>query len=222
MSLQRSSTADKNIVDRSKPHRNSDVARAVRKTRDRLSQQSGNPDFDRELLKLHARAMVSGVTAIPLLVVAIAAAGLFAGMGVEILVWALLAVTCYTALALIARRIDRTEAADVKPAQARRDFLLAHFASGLGWAGGYVGTGVTSTNLAGRTLADLVLGRDTDLVRLPWVGHRAKKWEPEPLRWLAVNAIYAAYRTADRFEASGSGSGTAWPAHVAGFLAGRS
>jgi len=134
MSLQRSSTADKNIVDRSKPHRNSDVARAVRKTRDRLSQQSGNPDFDRELLKLHARAMVSGVTAIPLLVVAIAAAGLFAGMGVEILIWALLAVTCYTALALIARRIDRTEAADVKPAQARRDFLLAHFASGLGWA----------------------------------------------------------------------------------------
>ncbi|MGN6305992.1 MAG: sensor histidine kinase, partial [Mesorhizobium sp.] len=134
MSLQRSSTADKNIVDRSKPHRNSDVARAVRKTRDRLSQQSGNPDFDRELLKLHARAMVSGVTAIPLLVVAIAAAGLFAGMGVEILIWALLAVTCYTALALIARRIDRTEAADVKPAQARRDFLIAHFASGLGWA----------------------------------------------------------------------------------------
>ncbi|MCW3493647.1 NAD(P)/FAD-dependent oxidoreductase [Microbacterium sp. SSM24] len=94
-------------------------------------------------------------------------------------------------------------------------------ASGLGWAGGYVGTGVTATNLAGRTLADLVLERDTDLVRLPWVGHRAKKWEPEPLRWLAVNAIYAAYRTADRFEASGSGSGTAWPAHVADFVAGR-
>ncbi len=94
-------------------------------------------------------------------------------------------------------------------------------ATGLGWAGGYVGTGVTATNLAGRTLADLVLERDTDLVRLPWVGHRAKKWEPEPLRWLAVNAIYAAYRTADRFEASGAGNGTAWPAHVADFVAGR-
>jgi len=134
MSLQRSSTADKIIVDRSKPHRNSDVARAVKRTRDRLSQQSGNPDFDRELLKLHARAMVSGVTAIPLLVVAIAAAGLFVGMGVEILVWALLAVSFYTALALIARRVDRRETADVKPDQARRDFLIAHFVSGLGWA----------------------------------------------------------------------------------------
>ncbi|MGN6126780.1 MAG: NAD(P)/FAD-dependent oxidoreductase, partial [Humibacter sp.] len=30
-------------------------------------------------------------------------------------------------------------------------------ASGLGWAGGYVGTGVTATNLAGRTLADLIV-----------------------------------------------------------------
>ena len=29
--------------------------------------------------------------------------------------------------------------------------------TGLGWAGGYVGDGVSTTNLAGRTLADLVL-----------------------------------------------------------------
>ena len=58
MAFIRSSSADKNIVDRRKPHRNSDVARAVRKTRDRLSQQAGNPVFDRELLKLHASAMI--------------------------------------------------------------------------------------------------------------------------------------------------------------------
>jgi glycine/D-amino acid oxidase-like deaminating enzyme len=93
--------------------------------------------------------------------------------------------------------------------------------TGLGWAGGYVGTGVAATNLAGRTLADLVLGRDTDLVRLPWVGHRAKRWEIEPLRWLAVNAIYTAYRLADRLEASGASPRTAWPAHVADLVAGR-
>jgi glycine/D-amino acid oxidase-like deaminating enzyme len=61
-------------------------------------------------------------------------------------------------------------------------------ATGLGWAGGYVGDGVTTTNLAGRTLADLVLRRDTDLTRLPWVGHRSRSWEPEPLRWLGINA----------------------------------
>lgn len=76
-------------------------------------------------------------------------------------------------------------------------------ATGLGWAGGYVGTGVTATNLAGRTLADLVLGRDTERTRLPWVGHRARRWEVEPLRWVAVQALYAAYRAADRSEARG-------------------
>lgn len=94
-------------------------------------------------------------------------------------------------------------------------------ATGLGWAGGYVGTGVTATNLAGRTLADLVLGRDTDIVRLPWVGHRARRWEVEPLRWLAVQGIYAAYRAADRVEDAGRSSRTSVFAHVADVIAGR-
>ena len=51
-----------------------------------------------------------------------------------------------------------------------------------------MGDGVSTTNLAGRTIADLVLGHDTDLARLPWVGHASPRWEPEPLRWLGVNA----------------------------------
>src|SRR5512132_1077668 len=54
--------------------------------------------------------------------------------------------------------------------------------SGLAWAGGYVGDGVAATNLAGRTLADLVLRQDTERVHLPWVGHRSRRWEPEPPR----------------------------------------
>lgn len=76
-------------------------------------------------------------------------------------------------------------------------------ASGLGWAGGYVGHGVTATNLAGRTLADLVLRRDTSITELPWVGHRSRNWEPEPLRWLGVRGLYVAYKLADRHEAGG-------------------
>ena len=60
--------------------------------------------------------------------------------------------------------------------------------TGIAWAGGYVGDGVSTTNLAGRTLRDLVLERDTELVRLPWVNHRSPVWEAEPLRWLGVNA----------------------------------
>ncbi len=73
--------------------------------------------------------------------------------------------------------------------------------TGIGWAGGYVGDGVTTTNLAGRTLADLVLRRDTELTRLPWVGHRSPDWEPEPLRWLGINAGLHAASWADREEA---------------------
>ncbi|MGH2698445.1 MAG: NAD(P)/FAD-dependent oxidoreductase [Actinomycetota bacterium] len=73
-------------------------------------------------------------------------------------------------------------------------------ASGLAWAGGYVGDGVSTTNLAGRTLTDLLLGRDTDLVRLPWVGHRSRNWEPEPLRWIGINLATRMYESADRAE----------------------
>lgn len=61
-------------------------------------------------------------------------------------------------------------------------------ATGIAWAGGYVGDGVATSNLAGRTLADLITGADSPEVRLPWVGHRSQRWEPEPLRWLGVNA----------------------------------
>ncbi len=73
-------------------------------------------------------------------------------------------------------------------------------ATGIAWAGGYVGDGVSTTNLAGRTLADLILDRSSDLVTLPWVGHRSPRWEPEPLRWLGVNAGLWAMQWADRSE----------------------
>ena len=76
-------------------------------------------------------------------------------------------------------------------------------ATGLGEAGGYVGHGVTATNLAGRTLADLILKRDTELTALPWVDHRSRTWEPEPLRWLGVRGLYTAYKIADRHENRG-------------------
>ena len=72
--------------------------------------------------------------------------------------------------------------------------------TGLGWAGGYVGDGVSTTNLAGRTVRDLVLGDDTELTRLPWVGHRSRRWEPEPLRWLGINTALRATALADAEE----------------------
>jgi len=61
-------------------------------------------------------------------------------------------------------------------------------ANGFGILGGYVGEGVAAANLAGRTMADLVLESETDIVSLPWVGVKARRWEPEPLRWIGVRA----------------------------------
>jgi len=75
----------------------------------------------------------------------------------------------------------------------------------IGWAGGYVGLGVSSSNLSGRTLADLVLGQDSELTRLPWVNRKVRPWEPEPFRWLGVHSMYQLYRIADNREAAGLG-----------------
>jgi glycine/D-amino acid oxidase-like deaminating enzyme len=85
--------------------------------------------------------------------------------------------------------------------------------SGVAWAGGYVGDGVSTTNLAGRTLADLILGTSSELTGLPWVGHRSPDWEPEPLRWLGLNAGLQAMNLADRQEAR-----TGRPSSVARFM----
>jgi glycine/D-amino acid oxidase-like deaminating enzyme len=73
-------------------------------------------------------------------------------------------------------------------------------ATGVAWAGGYVGDGVSTTNLAGRTLCDLILGRTSELTALPWVGHRSRDWEPEPLRYLGINAGLRLAGSADRAE----------------------
>ena len=73
--------------------------------------------------------------------------------------------------------------------------------TGMAWAGGYVGDGVSTTNLAGRTLAELIAGADHGLSSLPWVGHVSPRWEPEPLRWLGVNLSLAMMGSADRVEA---------------------
>ncbi|WP_028620215.1 NAD(P)/FAD-dependent oxidoreductase [Pseudomonas sp. Ant30-3] len=76
--------------------------------------------------------------------------------------------------------------------------MLCDQASGIALAGGYGGEGVGASNLAGRTLAHLILHRDSELVSQPWVitqgGLQAlKAWEPEPCRWLGYNAIIRSF-----------------------------
>lgn len=73
--------------------------------------------------------------------------------------------------------------------------------TGLAFAGGYVGDGVATSALAGRTLAAMIRDDDPeDLAGLPWAGRTSRPWEPEPLRWLGVNAVTALMTSADWSE----------------------
>jgi glycine/D-amino acid oxidase-like deaminating enzyme len=114
-------------------------------------------------------------------------------------------------------RIDATWQGVLGVARPWRPTVSFDPSSGLGWAGGYVGEGVAATNLAGRTLTDLMLGRHTALSQLPWVAPMDRNWEPEPLRWIGVNAVYESLRRADVAERrSGRSSAFALPAKLLG------
>ena len=76
--------------------------------------------------------------------------------------------------------------------------------SGVATARGYTGQGVAIANLSGRTLADLILGRDTAITHLPTANHRSRSWEPEPLRWLGARYVQRGLkRVDDRAERTG-------------------
>lgn len=73
-------------------------------------------------------------------------------------------------------------------------------------AGGYVGEGVSPANLAGRTMAELIVGVESERVDLPWVKELPRRWEPEPLRWLGVRGSYRLMARADQIENRGKES----------------
>lgn len=129
----RFSTPDKNIVDRRKAHLDRDVARTIRQTREKLSQKAGNPVFDRELLMLHAHAVVQSTMAVVLLVCAVTAIGAYAGMGIPIVIWSGLTVVFYVGLTLYAQSVERLEAAKFDTISVRRNFMIGHALTGLTW-----------------------------------------------------------------------------------------
>ena len=83
-------------------------------------------------------------------------------------------------------------------------------------AGGYVGDGVALSHLAGRTTAAAILGIDSPDLRLPIVHHANRRWEPEPIRWLGVNAALRLPSLIDGIE-----SRTGRPARVLSSLMNR-
>jgi glycine/D-amino acid oxidase-like deaminating enzyme len=72
--------------------------------------------------------------------------------------------------------------------------------TGEAWIGGFGGAGVAPSNAAGRTLADLITGADTPLTRFPWVNHRCRPWEPEPLRWMGVTSMMTGIKVNEKLR----------------------
>ncbi len=77
-------------------------------------------------------------------------------------------------------------------------------ATGIATSRGYIGHGVSTTNLGGRVLTDLILGRTTPLTELPLVNHRSRNWEPEPFRFIGVRYTqWAMGRLDDKIDRTG-------------------
>ena len=78
-----------------------------------------------------------------------------------------------------------------------------------------------AVDLVRRLFGDLITGTDSDLTSLPWVGHRSRKWEPEPFRFAGINSMVLLPIGADRHEAA-KGTRSGWREAVLGRLTGGS
>ena len=92
--------------------------------------------------------------------------------------------------------------------------------SGLGHAQGYAGHGVTSAYLAAKSLAETVLGQSAGDAALPWNGRQTRSWEPEPIRWVGVHAMYRLFAYADWSEERSHATKTSLFAQIGSRLAG--
>jgi glycine/D-amino acid oxidase-like deaminating enzyme len=88
--------------------------------------------------------------------------------------------------------------------------------SRIGFAGGYTGQGVSTSNLAGQMLAGMITGRTTGFEALPFAQRRSPNWIPEPLRWLIVRYMQGAFLRID--EAIEAGQRAPWDAPITHLL----
>ncbi len=73
---------------------------------------------------------------------------------------------------------------------------------------GYTGNGVGPSHLVGKALASLCLGADDEWARLPIVGHRPRRFPPEPLRSAGSLLVNEAILRKDALEDAGRRPGT--------------
>src|SRR5690606_621289 len=130
-----STSADKNIVDLSRGHGDKAVSKAVRVMRERL-QFSGNGirGFDRDLLALHAAAVLQGASIIPMFIILVTGIGLYINPAPNLFGWALLALSVHAINILIARRASRVELTAADTRKWRLRLLAGQVLIGISWA----------------------------------------------------------------------------------------
>ncbi|WP_430257183.1 sensor histidine kinase [Neorhizobium sp. IRS_2294] len=129
-----STSTDKNIVDRTRSHRNKAVSKAVRATRDRLqSSSNGNFAFDRDMLSIHIGSGLQAALMTPLVVAVVTAIGFYLNPDIHIFAWALLMLCLHAINVLLARRASKVEITAADTRKWRRRLLTGHILLGCGW-----------------------------------------------------------------------------------------
>ncbi|MGW9232908.1 sensor histidine kinase [Pseudorhizobium sp. NPDC055634] len=135
MSNGASASADKNIVDLSRSHRNKAVSKTVRATRERLQSTGRNaPAFDRDVLTMHINTVLQGALVTPFFVAVVTAIGLYINPVANLFGWALLALSIHAINVLVARRASRVEITAANTGKWRRRLLIGQVLIGCGWA----------------------------------------------------------------------------------------
>ncbi|CDZ53154.1 Histidine kinase [Neorhizobium galegae bv. officinalis] len=130
-----STSTDKNIVDRSRGHRNKAVSKAVRATRERLQSSShGNQIFDRDMIAMHVNSVLQGASVMPIFIVVVTAIGVYLNPNANLFAWALLMFSVHAINVLIARRASRKDIGSGDVQKWRRRLLAAQLIVGTGWA----------------------------------------------------------------------------------------
>jgi len=130
-----SENADKNIVDRTRKHRNPEIARTVRVTRDRLqSHGTRNAQYDRELLAMYISSSMPSAAAMPLLILLAVGIGVYFFEATNVFAWAPITIFGYLLQVLLTKRASRQKLTLENVRSWERRFIEVHALTGFGWA----------------------------------------------------------------------------------------
>ena len=135
MSKSVSTSNDKNIVDKTRSHRNKAVSKAVRTTRDKL--QIGNIEtsrFERDMLLLYLNSVVQNASVLPVFILVVTLIGFLMTGAVEMILWSILALTIHALYPYFAQRLQKDEVDAELSLIIRRRILFGQIMIGLTWA----------------------------------------------------------------------------------------